>query len=215
MLFHSIQGAGGYTAPAASINLSYLTSSYQDTALTTYTFSSLSLGSADSTRKIIVFISARNITARTVSSVTVAGVSATAVAGNVNSQDLVSSWIASVPTGTTGDVVVTMSGAATRCGVNIYRLVNSTGLSASALPVASTNYNITTPSGNSVVAAMTADTGSGHSTNIVWTGLTEDVDSNWSTNIQTSTASGSFSTSGSKTISINVSAERGIVLCYQ
>ena len=99
----------------SALNISYLTSTQSTSALTTYTFSALSFGTEDANRRIIVAIGAYGGTQlRTISSVTIGGVTATAITGI----DVASStsytfktaiYEAAVPTGTTGNVVVTFS----------------------------------------------------------------------------------------------------------
>ena len=94
----------------------------QNVLLTTFTFTAEALGSAG--RRHIV-ISLGWYAATTLNSVTVAGVGATivaaaAVAGGRNSAIA----IASVPAGTTGNVVATFSGATGGCFIGIYALYN-------------------------------------------------------------------------------------------
>lgn len=215
MLYHSLQGAGGFSSGTSTVSTSYVSNGSSETAGTSFTFSSLNLGTANSTRKIVVFVTARLATATTVSSVTVAGNSATVIGGNSSSQDYRSAWIVDVPSGTSGNVVVNWAASATRCCVICYALYNSTALYGSSFVANTSTLSIATPSGNSVVISCICDTGSGHQTNVTWTGLTEDIDLNWSTNAQSSSASGSFSTSGTKTITVSGTPERGVSLCYQ
>src|SRR5690606_34181733 len=78
----------------------------------TYTFSSASLGRPHATRKIIAAVATRGSpSSHNVNSVTVAGISATSVltlSFNGNNNKL-TFWVASVPTGTSGNIVVTLS----------------------------------------------------------------------------------------------------------
>lgn len=93
-----------------------------------YTFSDQSLGDAHSERYIIVGISGRSTSLLALSSVTIGGVTA---------DIYVEEWItgatffsvtgyaiAKVPTGTTGDIVVTFSGSMARCHISAYRAIN-------------------------------------------------------------------------------------------
>lgn len=103
-------------------------SQYFDTSnLTTYTFSACDLGTADADRSIIVAVGAGRITAgsRTVSSLTIGGVSAT-FAGRKQTQNLNANeiWYAKVPTGATGDVVVTFNAGMIACGIGIWSVLN-------------------------------------------------------------------------------------------
>lgn len=92
--------------------LSYLGSNSSITTATTYTVTAAALGTAATDRRIIVAIAGANST-RTISSVTVGGVSATINIQSTASADnnVVAIATALVPTGTTGDIVVTYSGS--------------------------------------------------------------------------------------------------------
>lgn len=84
--------------------------------LTTYTFTGRNIGTADSNRYVMVCLGWSNSTTRTVSSVTVGGQAATVVA--TGSQ--VAIYRIAYPTGTTADIVVTMSGACTAMSVGLF-----------------------------------------------------------------------------------------------
>lgn len=82
----------------------YLTYSTSSTGTTTRTFAGLSLGTAGSNRTIIVVTHSRY---RYPSGVTIGGVTATSHAEFQDSYAHTAVWSAAVPTGATGDVVVT------------------------------------------------------------------------------------------------------------
>jgi len=103
---------------------------YTSTAdASSYTFSSVDFGAAGSTREIFVQLVATTATSRTVSSITIGGVAAT-LATSVPSSSSSSQTcaFATVPSGTTGDVVVTMSGACTGCFIAVYRVESRPGI---------------------------------------------------------------------------------------
>lgn len=170
------EGAGG--APAREI--AFLSSAVDASDGTTYTFASRALGAADSTRRIIVGVYAKNTSGdgKQVSSLTVGGVSATRVVGQTaglgeNRSEI---WIADVPTGTTGNIVVTWSHTLTRCGIGIWRMVG--GVSA---PVAywtggndvdNTNILVSIPPNGTLVAVSGLNAG----TSATWTNATERFD---------------------------------------
>lgn len=115
-------GAQAFTAVP---DVSFVETDTDATSQTTYTFSSASLGDADALREVFVIAYGGLSTARTLSSGTIGGVSATIATnqyGGSSAQQAI--MFASVPTGTTGDVVVTWSGAADSCRIAIYRVVN-------------------------------------------------------------------------------------------
>src|SRR3990167_11105596 len=82
------------------------------TDLTTYTFSAENLGVAASDRFIVVTITGRSSDggARTIDTVTIGGVTATINIQIANSGSFNGIATAAVPTGTTGDIVITWSG---------------------------------------------------------------------------------------------------------
>lgn len=152
---------------------------------TVYTFTSQSLGVADSTRKVVIEASAVGTTAssRSISTLTVGGVSATPVIaqkGTTPSTDdhyATELWQADVPTGTTGNVVVTWNAAMSQCGIGVYRVIGAT----SAANDTGSNYSATSnlladtlniPAGGIAIAGNGTD-GTATTT---WVGVTEDHD---------------------------------------
>lgn len=123
--------------------ISFLDESSDETDLTTYTFASMNFGVAAAGRYIIVEVIGWAGAARTVTSVTVGGVAATLVKTQANGNARMSMYVALVPTGTTGSVVVVFSGAMVRAGVALWRAININ-------PVAEAT-------GGSTAAPMTAD----------------------------------------------------------
>lgn len=116
-------------ASSASKVLTFQNSYTDTTNQTTYTYSSCSIGTAASDRRVHVGGWSSNNT-RTVSSVTIGGVSATIniQSGGVgNGTSFIAT--ANVPTGTTADVVVTWSGAQIRSAIGVW---SSTGLTSDA-----------------------------------------------------------------------------------
>lgn len=146
---------------------------------TIYTFASQNLGTADADRYIIVGIQSRlSAGPHTVSSVTVGGVSATpVVTADRGTNSRGSIYIAAVPTGTTGDVVVTLSTGILRCGIALWRAVgiDSATPTDTETSVAETND----PAGSIDVPAGGFAVGVGLTnalTTATWTGLNEDSD---------------------------------------
>lgn len=142
--------------------------------LVTYTFSNQSLGVAASDRKIIVGVAGDGGTAAVIS-VTVAGVSATNVVAAFNSTGHSEIWIADVPTGATGDVVVTFgSGGKARCGIGVYRAIGSqSAANATASSTADPmSASLSIPSNGIAVGAGQNSNGGSFS----WTNLTERYD---------------------------------------
>jgi hypothetical protein len=176
MLFmqEMLWGSGG--GPAT---ISYRTSSTDAVDRTTYTFASLDIGTASPTRKVIVGITTGATADRTISSVTVAGIAASLVDtisdfNGIGTYYRAALYIAEVPTGTTGNVVVTMSGATSACGVGIWA---ADGLASATATTTTTDtddpfsLNINTTAGGIVVAIV-------NNSPVTWTGLTENFDVN-------------------------------------
>jgi len=144
-----------------------------NTGQTTYTWSSrnFAIGTADSTRLVVVAIGSRGGAATpTVSSVTIGGVSATAVVEGRNviastSVDLISLWQAAVPSGTTATVSATFSGAMVRAGCIVFSVLGSNGVAPSGGAVAHDDTNndstgtITVPSGGGSIIGGVNNTG--------------------------------------------------------
>lgn len=131
--FDKTAAAGGPFA------VSYLTNLIDTVDATTYTFSTVSLGDADAGRKILVpLYTLKADPAATISSVTIGGVSAALVTGTNTTvatggaSHLTEMWEAAVPTGTTGDIVITCSAQTVRMAGGVYRIVSGTSSSGGA-----------------------------------------------------------------------------------
>jgi len=118
-------GGGGSVAIVATDHAIDITNA------SSYTFSGRSFGTASADRKIIVGAVVRN-GSPTFSSVTIGGVTATSViqaVGGTNHR--VGLFIADVPTGATGDVVVVPGAAVVRCGIGIWAMTGAASSTAS------------------------------------------------------------------------------------
>jgi len=162
--------------------LTFLQSTGDSTNNTTYTFSGQNLGTASADRVIIVKVSGSNTGgANTVSSVTVGGITATAVKelSFLSSAHYVGLFIASVPTGTTGNVVVTFGSGFARAGIALWAgtglssntptATNSASTADGANPAPSTTVNV---SADGFVIAGSYTNNNGAPT-WAWTGVTE------------------------------------------
>lgn len=196
------------------IDISYPSSPLgSSSTLTTYTFSGVSLGAADVNRKIAVTIGGhRAASGRTIVSCTIGGVSAVelvfvaAVAGS--NTVLQSVWIASVPTGTTGNIVVTFSNTMDRIGVDVIRLIgaNSTAYHTATDDEADGGFavtaNINAVSGGCVIG-VTCTSNSGRT--VIWTNLTERSDRVVGSSTAVSMASDATTSTGSVTVTATAS----------
>jgi hypothetical protein len=143
-----------------------------DTAdLTTYTFASQNFGTASADRTIVAVVSGRQSGVRTVASVTIGGVTATEIATRGSSQNPLGIWSAAVPSGTSGDVVVTFSSGVLRARVVLWS-VKGGAASVSDTQSGTDTINITGATGGVIIAGA-CNTGSGAFT---WTNATERYD---------------------------------------
>lgn len=162
-------------------SLVYLGNNIDTNSLSTYTFASQPLGVEFSTRKIVVGVTTRinGTLTGTIDSVTVAGVAATQIANRRTASGadsyIANMYIVAVPTGTTGDIVVTTNAAAVNCYVGFYsaRNVSSTPFdtaTAGATGGTSTvTLDVDTLNGSIVIAC-----GMNLNAGFTWTGVTAD-----------------------------------------
>ena len=112
--------ASSYVAPAGGGG-AYLDSYYASvTATTTHTFTSIDIGPASASRVVIVGIAVGN-QHNGISAVTIGGVSAT-IAATSGNQSYTNDAIAyaTVPTGTTADIAITVTAAQTRFHLSVW-----------------------------------------------------------------------------------------------
>jgi len=167
----------GGSAPDAII--AFLQATQIGTDLTTYTFSGQNFGTANTARYIIVSISGRAAAARTISSVTIGGVSASAVVSNPSADgtNRAAIYVAAVPTGTSGDVVITWSAGMVRCQIGLYSAlnINPTAESMGTSTADPLTSNLAASAGSVQVAIGHTD-GTATATWSGTNGLTEDFD---------------------------------------
>jgi len=168
--------------PAQS--LEFLTNDHDDSNATTYTFSSVGLGDPLAKRHIIVAIAYRAGGARTINSVTINGVSAsksvtvTISATNIPHADI---WIAEVPEGASGDIVITLNNTTQNIQIGVYRAINL----KSTTPTDTVTDTETSSNGTTMSASPTVDEGgigigiamsNDPATSFSWTNMTEDFE---------------------------------------
>lgn len=154
----------------------YLGNAESTTDASSYTFSTLDFGTAASWRQIIVAVAARASGTPTINSVTVGGVTATLIGTiGVNTsggnRSTTAFYIADVPSGATGDIVVTMSGTFIRCGITWFR-----SRKISATPYDQADSSASPPTTGAAIDAVAKGYVLGVSYNqatgsVTWTGL--------------------------------------------
>lgn len=166
----------GLNAATGTVDVVYRDVDGTNGATSSRTYTAMDLGTAASDRRIIVGVGSRAASAITVTSVTVQGISATQIVAVANGNTNADIWLASVPTGTTGDVVITFSASSARQGCAVWSMTGAssgtahdTGSSTAANPTDTINC----PANGAIVGFVFNGTNSGTST---WTGITEDID---------------------------------------
>jgi hypothetical protein len=195
------------TTPVSS---AFRTSAVNSADQTTYTFTAQDIGAAAATRRVVVVVGASAGGAVTLSSATIGGVSAT-IHVNVNDFPHISIISAQVPTGTTGDVVVTFSAGVQDAGIGVYRMINEGSSSpfATASVSASTtpSVSIDVPTNGSLFAGSIVNSFFGANT-FTWTGATERYDAVVETNnaYHSGASETGLSSQTGRTVSVALSA---------
>lgn len=183
-----IAGIAGASVRGKAVT--YLSLNASDVNGTSYTVAGASLGAAASDRYIVIVATTQSVTgAITVSSATIGGVAATSVTSQALSVVAAHMWIAAVPSGITGDIVVNFSTTSDHHSVAVWSI---TGLT-STTPIDTdgnaveppTAVTLTSEVGGVVIGAVW----SADAVTFSWSGATEDYDSTYVTNTQVSGAS--------------------------
>lgn len=216
MLFQKL--IGGSVPPAI---VTYVTNVSNSSNLTTYTLTSVSIGTASADRYVIVGFGASDGTAgKTDSSVTIGGVSATKLVGAYyvgGTTRMCAMYAALVPTGTTATVAITFSGQMSRLGVSVF---SSTGLQSVTPRDSATAQGDT--SGTLLSASLTGPDGGfivgfvfmqDELANFVWTGITERNDTALENLARYSGASDNFTVGGAKSVSVSTTQTDQFAVC--
>ena len=184
---------------------------------TTYTFSSQSLGTADSSRIIVVTVGMGvNNANRTINSVSVAGEAMSLRVGAVCDNSGIENfraeiWSVALASGTSGDVVVTLSGSIGSnrgVAISVYSLTGGVAVAPSATApdsdddstTAQLSGNVNTQTAGYVIGVGTAFKVSGTA---AWGGLTEAIDMRTGNVVQTVANLAPASTSSPLTITLD------------
>jgi hypothetical protein len=179
-----ISSIAGFTVQAIAKELNHIGSNENGSALSTYTFSAEAIGDASADRIVLVAIAGyRNAVAGvTVTSVTVGGNACTEIAfGNSGGGNscIAGIYAVAVPSGTTADIVVTLSGALDRCGIDVLTLsggsTDSEDTDVNETRTASAGVSVT---GGQCILGVAYFASSPAPTNITFTNLTEQSDRN-------------------------------------
>lgn len=126
------------------------------TGSASYTFSAQDIGAAAADRIVAVTIGGeRNAATGDLDTVTIGGVSATIikVSNGASPNYFTAIAYASVPTGTTADVVVNFTLASNGCGIRVFRITGAAGLDASTTDTDATSLSLAVKKGAAVILA--------------------------------------------------------------
>ncbi len=182
--------------------VTFLQATTSNSSATTY--SNQNFGPASSDRHIVVVLAAR--VAATISSISIGGVAATIAVQQAQSSNRIGLAIAAVPSGTSGDIVFTLSGGTLfRSLIAVYAVTRIDALTAYATASATTNngaMSLTIPAeGIAIAGCMSFSTAGGAFT---WTNLSERSDQLLNSTTGLGTAADEFNTlQTSRSISAN------------
>jgi len=198
----------------APVTFAYTATSAIESIGTSFTFSGVALGTAASNRKIIVGTgSQESVDTTHINTLTVGGVSATelvAINDDAGVDHQAEIWIATVPTGTTGDIVVTTNGNNSSMSIGVWAVYGASStahdtVKSIADPQTGT---INVPAGG-VVIAVAFDRGAG--SDYVWTDPTKDFFVTIHTHIRHSGASIAYaSIQTGLTVTANLATEAAV-----
>lgn len=158
--------------------LTYQTSVVQTATTSTPTFSSVSIGTAANSRRVIVHFSTANQT-KTVSSATIQGITADIIQTGQSGNGTGALIIAHVPTGTTADIVITLSGNTNGSGIGVWTatgLTSNTPNDSDMNVTSGTSQAVTVAglAGGFIVAGHTSANGTNQTT--TWTNVSQQYD---------------------------------------
>ena len=186
----------------SALTLAFLQRVSSEDNFATYTFASQNLGTASADRRIVVGVRGNAAGGGTVSSATIGGVSATIHINNGAANGSTATISAIVPSGTTGDIIITWSTTQNECGIVAYSIKGETSATPEfALSDLTTPLDITpTILGNTAVIAHSACRHPSIGIECDWAGslgVIEDTDSLFASSVH---SSASLLTSGSGNI---------------
>lgn len=156
----------------------YLHNASNTANATVYTFSAQNFGTESADRRIIVAVASRKAATPTTLSVTIGGVAATEVASlwhNPSDSQFAGIYMAHIPTGASGDIVLTFGAGMVRAGIGVYSVVGEGSIEI--YDTASSNaldpsILLDIPEGGFALATASFLNAS----SAIWSGLTEDFD---------------------------------------
>lgn len=186
LLLEVVGGMLVFPQEAEAASFSNLSHGSDINDLATYTFSAVALGAGSASRIVVVGFSWRDTNANSMLSATIGGAPMTKIVeqqhddtgnGSYTNNSL---WVARVPSGTSADIVLTLSDVAIRAAYAVGTLPSGSLVpydTATATGVATLNSTLDVPENGTVFALA----GVGHATytGAAWTGATEFADTSF------------------------------------
>jgi hypothetical protein len=176
---------GALTNTAADPVVAFIASTNSTTDASSYSFPSVSIGAASSARMVVVQVAARagSFTTLAATAVTIAGVTASQVVGvtpidGANS-GYIGLWAASVASGTTGTIAITLNTTVARCAISVFTVLNTTTTTATKTFADGSTNNTVSPLDVNVGAksvVIAAATWASNSMTGTWSGASEVLD---------------------------------------
>jgi len=183
----------GFRSLGASVaRRSYIGRTVDTSNQTTYSFTSVYIGTAAADRINVVCVGSAAAAGRSMSAAAIAGGSASIIKDATNAGINTSIIAAAVPTGTTATISVTYSAGCSGCFIDVYAMYG-----ASITPTATASTTATPPSASLNIDARGVAFGcSGNNANndCTWTGLAEDADAVYDSPFRGTSASAEFAT---------------------
>lgn len=181
-----------------------------DTDTSSYTYNGVAFGTASARRTIIVAFQDSQGTAGAPDSMTIGGITASLELTGGSGARPMQFWVARVPTGTTGTIVVSRSaGTMVGSSINVYAAYDLTSdtpfATAAADGTTTLDLSLNAPGGGIVIGFGRAVNAA--SRTFTWSGLTEDQDGAGDTGNWVTTASASkVAAATPRAVSVTVSA---------
>lgn len=169
------------SSSSSGVDVTFTESVVDTTDASAFTYSAVALGDADTDRLIVVCTGGTGTTVgnRNVSTLTIGGVSASLIVTldhQASSIYVSEMWSAVVPTGTTGDIVVTWNNTMTMNGIGVYRVMGADttphATATDASDASGLTVDINVEAGGAIIGYSSVD----NTGTFVWSGLTEDFD---------------------------------------
>ena len=176
---YNVLGFGSAIAMRPPATVTFTARTHSSANATAYTFSGVAISTAAASRRIAVIAGASHSSsaANYISTLTVAGVSASMqVRATQGSQSRNEIWIADVPTGTSGDIVVTFGGGMPMCGIGVFAIYNTAG-DATDTGAGTFTASLDCKKDGVVIAGIVTGSNAASSSPFSWANITERYDS--------------------------------------